>query len=531
MTISIRSHTRSEALNHLFRRSRSHLNVFTWTLMMTICAIILVYAQPVFPQSSSENSETKRLEDRKTKAQLERDIAQAEKDRAEAEAAALKARVGSITTPNLPQGTAKVDDKVVIEANYIAYMAARSAASRISNDIGCPKVLVFFSSKELDAQQTLAAIQAQITLIESSVQSGPLLGPVKLKRLRDVANVPQPLSTKVPVGSNGQALYELIEPPTQFFPQFVPPAAIFAAVDAALSVIALFKTDVEFHGAAVSSDDLALQIMVAEQLKTICKDKPSIIHPAYFYAPMIPTDQSGSLLKRLTDLANQQATLTIRSGELDQYVQTPLANSVESIKKQQTDAQKARQESEAIKQKLNGRLKPEEKKELEAALNKLQDRLAQTPSDDVLSQALAEYQSDLIVVEARINHLKDVATKINELLTTLGKPDPTGTTPLQTLLRAESLSGKLGDDPWFLVVKFVSIGGNNITKKNVFTTKLSFSGGAVTEYMAINKFGLVQKANVVSCYGGHIKEDDLVGTFNSNLPSICNQAPRVSDAR
>ena len=82
MTISIRLHTRSEALNHLFRRSRSHLNVFTWTLMMTICAIILAYAQPVFPQSSSENSETKRLEDRKTKAQLERDIAQAEKDRA-----------------------------------------------------------------------------------------------------------------------------------------------------------------------------------------------------------------------------------------------------------------------------------------------------------------------------------------------------------------------------------------------------------------------------------------------------------------
>lgn len=76
-------------------------------------------------QSQSTDTDNQKLQAQKDRAQLEADIAKAEKDKAEAEAAAFKARLGSLSTSNLPQGKVTTEG-VVIEGSYLAYLAAHS---------------------------------------------------------------------------------------------------------------------------------------------------------------------------------------------------------------------------------------------------------------------------------------------------------------------------------------------------------------------------------------------------------------------
>ena len=467
--------------------------------------------------SSSSDPEIQKLQNEKDKAQLQADLAKAEQQRAEAQAAAFKAQLGSLSTANLPQGTIKTDS-VVIEANYLAYMAAHDAAAVMVKEIGCPPGLLFYSAKELDGLQALATLQKQMDQFVSG--SAGLFEPVKLREISHSI-----LVSPSPKGSDGKNLY-VLEPAAQA--EFAP-ALAFAAIDAAMSIASLFKTDTDIHGVATPADDLALQSLVARELKT-CKSNVIVIHPTYFNAPL-----QSALLDKLQKLAEISSNADAKSHDLDTYVRTPIANAVDALRKLPKVLGDLKNQQQEIEDQLKKPLDPKPRSELGKKLREIQSTLEKLSkqNDDELKKAgarssdelLSIYLTDQILVEARIQSLKNLTSKTSDLSTALTKVDPSGGTPLQVLLRVESLEKQRDADSSVLVTKFVSLGGNNIIKKGAFSTSLRFTGGAIVEYLLIDKNGLLSKSGVIECYGGNVSEDDLVGDFaNTNTKTTCRPA-------
>jgi hypothetical protein len=73
-----------------------------------------------------------------------------------------------------------------------------------------------------------------------------------------------------------------------------------------------------------------------------------------------------------------------------------------------------------------------------------------------------------------------------------------------------------------LMTKIVSIGGNNINKKNILWSTLSFSGGIVAEYLLNNKDGAIIQSGTVECYGGRIKEGNFKPGVNPASSISCS---------
>jgi len=509
-----------------------------------LAGILVMTSSLGFGQSSDSTQqqppELKQLQSEKDRAQLDADIATAEKTRAEAETAAFKARLGSLTTSNLPQGTVKLDN-VSAEASNIAYRAAASSAKVIAKEIfgapkTCPEKLIFFSSKDLDVLQSLDSLNAQLALISS--QAAGTLDPLLLVRV--------PKSTLNYPGPENIFTYE---PPNQ--PAFAP-ALAFAGIDAALGLIQLFKTDTELHGVAVTGDDLALQGMIARELKAECPSA-NLIHPSYYY-PSLPAD--STLMSNLKNLSSTQKAAGAKYRKLSQYVQVPLTKAVELLKKMLDESQQLKGQKEDIDKQLNAKQAPSGKKkaDLEAQLKQTADRQTElqaqirrqlnqdqycTPQeiagmkcpappvngDELMSRLL----SDEARVEDRMDELKSVNTRITDLVTGLMKADSNGVTPFQSLMRAESLRSAPGNNASVLLAKFVAVGGNNITKRNIFHTSIKFSGGAVTEFFLMDKTGSIAKSGVVSCYGGQFGEGDLEALSAPPKPDICTTENKAAE--
>jgi hypothetical protein len=506
-------------------------------------AALLAVANRAPAQSNAtapQSPELNQLQQQKDRAQLEADIATAEKNRAEAETAAFKARLGGLTTSTLPQGTVKLDN-VAAEASNIAYRAVAGSAKVIAQEISvnanqCPPKLIFFSSKDLDVLQSFDALNAQLALISS--QSAGILEPVLLARVpKSVLSYP---------GAENLFTYEA---PAQI--SFAP-ALAFAGVDAALGLIQLFKTDTELHGVAVTSDDLALQAMIARELKAQCASS-NVIHPSYFYPPL---SANSPLVKNLENLLTVQKQAAARYRKLSQYLQTPLTKAVEALKKSTEESTQVKSQKQNIEKRLNTKPPPtaKEKAELEAQLKKISARQAElqaqiqgqlnrdqyctaqelagnkcpTPPGDE-DELMSRLLSDEARVEDRMEELKAINTRITELAAGLMKADSNGVTPFQSLLRAESLKAAPGGNASILMAKLVSVGGNNITKRNIFHTSLRFSGGAIAEFLFMDNSGSIAKSGVVSCYGGAFGEGDLRSLSVPAGAGICRSEKKAAE--
>jgi len=306
----------------------------------------------------------------------------------------------------------------------------------------------------------------------------------------------------------------------------------------------LFKTDTEIHGVTVPVDDLALQALVAHELTLRCKsgnNSFSVIHPTYFYSglqtgtdSLMGDEKNPGLIRQLAQI---QLEVDARASELESKVKQPLASMVEISKKQRTsivqltDELKDPKTSKAKKDKDHSDLKrivaflQRDATEAELDLNRPCDELC------ISNKLLQLYTNDQIQVEARIAALKSISAKISDLISALNKPDSNGITPLQTMLRAESLAAKKGDGANTLVTKFVTIGGNNITRKRVMGSRASFGGGVVVDFIRIDSGGLIAQSGIVQCYAGRLKEDELPGKLDGDsVKQIvrCTSTPAVA---
>jgi hypothetical protein len=502
---------------------RLHLFRSLWCFPLMTLLVTLATCQL---RAQATDSDTQKLQSQKDRAQLEADIATAEKNKAEAEAAALKAKIGGINTANLPQGTVSADS-VVIEGSYIAYMAAGSAAQAIAKQIPCGGHIVFFSATDLDGIRALDSLQAQIPLINNGKTK--LTEALELKRV-SASVLPEPLGDL-------RSLY-IYSAAAQ--PDFAP-AAVFAGIDAGLSILSLFKTDTQFHGVAVTGDDLALQALVTQKWKVHCGTNNGFaVHPTYAY-PSIETDpEKNELVKKLRSLSADLSEVSLVAQNLTDRVQTPIGKAVDGFRKAIADYHDTLASVSGLEAKLK-LAKPDQKKKIQSDLDSARKHLSEltetirvqydptvplpgSPKDpykeENLRTFLDAYLSDQLRTDVRVQALKTLQTRMSDFLAALTKPDSNGATPLVGLLRSQAFQGAVTKEAIIVNVKFVTAGGNNIIKKNVFHSTLRFSGGVVAEYLVADHSGYLTASGVVACYGGQFGENDIQKGFTKRKGEI-----------
>jgi hypothetical protein len=486
------------------------------------------WSQSTTASSSDLQNQITALQQQAALEKAKQDIATAQQGQAEAEAAAFKARLGSIDTSNLPKGDVSVDGKVAIEANYLAYAAAESAADRIVALLGnsvCRQNLAFFTGKDQDAVQAYLVFKQQLSAVRDSLKNKGFLDPVLLERVPSSV-LPEPSGDMakiyklkpLPQQGGGSHNFDL----TQSVAGIGPVAEGTAAINAVIGLVSLFKVDTTFNGVTVPSDDVALQALVTASVSRKCGTTVRVFHPTFAYSTVGDSD----LLNTMQDLSQTADPFNQRVDSLNQFVGKPLSDAATSLGKQRDRLAAIKSELASIAQQLKGHLTYAERAKLlkqqsddTQERQKITDQIRSDAAsgildasgnlDDVIQKLLARYQDDLLLVQQRSFDLKNAAARVTDLIARVSKADGSGVAPIQSILRAERMENGLKNDAYLLVTKIISVGGNNISKKNIFWSTISFSGGIVAEYLLNDSSGAVVASGTVECYGGRVKEANL----------------------
>lgn len=451
------------------------------SLALILASFIAFAETAAVSQSNAPDPAMQTLQNAKDKADLQKAIADDQKAIAQDEADKLKSQY-SISTDKLPQGTATLGDKVNIEATILAYRAAQGASSRIADILApivkdpvrdCPSTFLFFDTKQMNDVWAASVLKEQLKLIQqqgTSLDKGP-------------------------------------EAP-RFFP-------VGAAIDAGLSLLSLFKTDVNIQGVPITGDDIALQAAIASDLQSRCSGS-SIIDPAHF----VPQVQAGAntilaILSAVSDLRNSVNDKAAKAQADAKAAQKTLDDGKAKL---DTNAKAAADISARIQQvskQLQEAKTPSEKAKLSKQLDAAKAELSRNTEEQ------RQLQHNVDVANAAITKLTIYSTQatafvsgVDALTTALAKVDDSGITLLNRMLRAESLATEITANSRLLSVHFVAIAGNNITKKNFFSTSIAYSGGIVIDYLMIDNHGKILKSGIVPVYGKKVSEGDL----NKTLP-------------
>lgn len=206
----------------------------------------------------------------KSDRQKELDDAEMKAKIAEQKKKALEASTPATEAKAL-EGKTTIDDKVTIEAQTMANDSLKAIAGQIANEVQAalgettPKILIY-NDKDLGALVAYRAFLKQIAVLEGAYNS--------------VAPGPQ---------------------------QFIAPLAIPVAVAAVKSVIdllALFRSDTEIKGVAITMDELALVSEVSGDLAK--KNRPVYVSQIY-PTDALPAGPAGETIQKRLDSADAAA--------------------------------------------------------------------------------------------------------------------------------------------------------------------------------------------------------------------------------
>lgn len=361
------------------------------------------------------------------KAQAEQALAQAKQAAAEADLAAAKARLGQLTVA-LPKGTIS-PTKLDIEGNILAYRAAAQAAVAIVNDVvaasPAQRKIVLYSGKELNTLLVYQAFKAQAELL--------------LSRVPALTTMPT-LITDKPLAPCPKLPEKRVAPP-------------LFAIDTALQLLGLFKTERTITGQDITLDDFAVVSSIAAELK---KKGISVGYPPSYYPNALnPSPANLAVYATFRSLSQKQL-------ELGQFAA-------------QVDARK-------------------------------QDLGVRASNDPKCKDV---YATDIATLDAHKAQVIATAALLGQIVATLTAPDAqSGLSLIQSLSTAEQLARDFASAS-ILQVKAIAAGGSTQTTTNIFGSKLSFSGGVVISYMLLDTTGAVLAAGTVPVYGGYINEENM----------------------
>jgi hypothetical protein len=444
-------------------------------IKLATVSLFLVGSISIFCQDTTD-AERQALTNQKDILQVKSDIlnlqlgmekAKLDQDKAKIDAA--KAAIGSISTSGLPTGQAQLNN-VDIQPTIISYAALRNVLGAIYNKLypsGCPTRLVF-KGPGLDDIALLQTYQQMLDWAKEAIahySSGPVFNGAVSSRFA--------------------------------------PAVGFAAIDAAVALASLFKTDVAMTGVSVTADDNAAKYIFAEITREKCSGA-SIVDPADYTYPLLQNSAlQGRIRTLMADLARAQGVMAgVQADDIPRFQQeiSDIGAKLKKIDELNANIVKTRvllQNADAAN-----------RKKLTEQLHGFEAELATyNPSD--LRSSLTKARNNLTIARHYVSDVNLYSSKITALLAALAKIDDTGTPFLMRLLRAETLAS-LVENQQTLALHIIKQGGNNITKKNVFHTAIHYTGGVVVDFELHNVNGAeVAKAGEVDAYDYHDERDRL----------------------
>jgi hypothetical protein len=492
---------------------KQHRPTFGIAAATAMLSFTIFFLPTVIPSARCQDTSTgdpvkKALQAEKDKTDLQKAIADNKKAIAQDQADTLKSEL-SISTDKLPQGTATLNDKVAIEGIIVAYRSASITADKLAQLIVTANASTDSSSHK--SPNTAAQQPSSSTAtVDASKCPGAVyvfFDPKVGTDIWAVTVLKQQLKT---ITSQGKSL---LQPADRDFAA----AAVGPAIDAAMTLLALFKTDTTVQGVTLTGDDLAFQALLADALQRVCNGVV-IYQPAYYIGTIVEGD--GSTTALLADLVSTRnsvaAAIASSQGQVDSDAKAIAAaqKELEQLKSTREDIQK--QIATLEKQLAHPPPPPAKAKTLKQSIEKMKVDLADNEKAAAAANGtVAARKASTDAQSAFVVKAKAFVDSVDSLNAALGKADDSGYGLLNRLLRAESLATRAGANARFIAVRFVSLGANNITKKNFFSTSISFSGGNVAAYYLMDNVGVVLKAGTLYTYGKRVSLKHV----NDKLPT------------
>jgi hypothetical protein len=336
------------------------------------------------------------------------------------------------------EGTTTVDAQVVFEAQRLSYDAAIVIAAKIARRI----------SERTKGREVVVAGTQLLADLGNLVAMKTVLR--ELARDYDaVTGLAHPSPLGIPIHKylgDLQTAFSAIVAPTI--------GAVTAGVQGVLSLVSLFRQDVDYKGVPIAIDSRAFEIELAARIR-MHKSKEVIV-PDFSVLDAPATDAESLLF-------------------LIEEVKTARAAAMHAVAPAKTHTTKS----------VDIELEPVH----EAGEIKVHHRVAlprETPSKpDALTDAIAE-----------------IDKRFNDLQSQLGKADTDGSglTMLARLLRAETIMSR---SPMFVHARVVLAGGSNRVQRSLMRTiftgdGLSSTGGAVVSWAILNANGAVEDGGILS---------------------------------
>jgi hypothetical protein len=147
--------------------------------------------------------------------------------------------------------------------------------------------------------------------------------------------------------------------------------------------------------------------------------------------------------------------------------------------------------------------------------------------------ALTAAQQDLAVVQEKVTSLNAYQNQSSSIT---GSLTGSGGSALQTAVKAEALNCALQNsaadctdkpaNPYVLVTKTTIIGGDNVTKQNIFRTKLGFSGTLAVSYVVFDSDGSIKISGFDQCYAA-VPVKDMISSdlMKTSITPVCVAQP------
>lgn len=392
----------------------------------------------------------------------EAELAKTKLDLETSEINLLKLKLGTLDTTNLPKGAADVTD-LDVEGQLRAYAAAARIADQIVADIttaGSEALAALGDAKNL---KLVLATQSQLQLLN---QYRSALAQMAL--IKDAADAV--LKQADPSPNMGTCAIkpekEKTAPEKERTAGFVPADGV-AAINAVLSLTALFKTDLTIKEKPVSLSEVAVATLLLKALKA--KQITAIYPPAYYMLP--PVGKEGKTIEAYKALMAQKRDLQDYADKLNKLYEATSGN---------------------------------------------------TKADPECKVRLAGYKT---IIDQRVAGLQAAQKSVDDIVATLTKQDgQSGLTTISTYLVSERIDadtrvavkgpdGKIKKDTdgkdmfvYFpvLQVQAMAAGGSTSKRQNIFRTAVSLGGGALISYQLMAQSGEVLAADAIGWNAGYI---------------------------
>ena len=426
-------------------------DTFARVVLMIGCVVVLSIDLSIAQEGSGATPVPAQDSPELTEMKADAALAKTKLELATAEMDLLKLKLGAIDTTNLPKGTAAATD-MDLAGQLRAYAAAKKSTDAVAKEatVAYDRYHIGQLKTDQEKKEYENAVSA-----DTAVRKIVLATDAQLQQLNQYRAF---LAQMTQFKEN--ANFVIANPPSLGDPSAVcvtrlgaeSVAGVLAAINTALTVSALFKTEVDLKGKSVTLDEFAIATLM---LRSLTDEKVSVVYPGSYYL-LPPRDSDGVAFQSFKEVSDLKPKLGAAAKALSAQYATILA--------------------------ANPKPDPACQKIL-AAIGKTVD----------------QYVAGIAAIEKSIDEVGATLTK---------QEAQSGLTILSSYLVSERVEAAIGSAP-VLQVKAIAAGGATQTRRNLFKTTISYGGGSIISYRLFAQDGQLLAADTIPWNSGLRNANDF----------------------